>query len=110
MLMTMKNIPGGGDYWAPDSNGAIQVKTTTINDETIVFNNVPANELYGYEAYVDMANSYNAQHSLDVTPIKQIGDLVFGTLTNGVYSTVTVNITKVTAAQEGATSMLRILR
>ena len=105
MLIQSKNIIGGGDIWAADANGGVQVQSMVLNAESVVFTNVPAVETNGYELFADTATSATA----NTAKPKQIGEPTFALQNNGTY-TVTFTITKITAAQAGGKFQLRVFR
>jgi len=98
----MKNIVGGGDAWATTPNGAVQEKTLASGDTSVVFDDVPAIDEYGYSVYIDVPSA--------ATPPRQNGKLVYGTPSNGLR-TVTCNFVEpITSAQVGTVCRLRIIK
>ena len=106
MLYQMKNIVGGGDAWATTPNGAVQVKELETGYTNVVFEDVPAIEEYGYVVYIDTSLTTPA----NATPPRQSGQLVYGTISNGLR-TVTCNFEQaITSAQNGTLCRLRIIK
>lgn len=102
MVATM-NTPvflGSATCWAP-GNGTIDVKTLHENDESVTFTGVIAGDNYGYQLWIDKRPSIERP--------RQIGDGSFTLTSNNTY-TVTYNLTKVTAAQDGTTCQLLIIK
>lgn len=69
-------------------------KTLETDDESVTFN-IPANTGYGYKLFLKKVSS-------SATLPKQIGEMDFS-----VDGEVTINLTKVTAAQNGTKAKLR---
>ena len=106
MIQRMNNVLSGGDFWAPNPDGTTQVKNPVTTATYVDFTDVPANDGYGYVAFIDMKDT-----AAGTPTLKQSGDLVFGSISNGVYSYVRVNFTTTpTSAQTNAKLTLRILR
>jgi hypothetical protein len=108
MAVSDMNIPillGSATCWAPGTGGRVDVQTLAENDESVTFTGVLAGDYFGYELFID-----NATSSTPGTPRPyQIGDPTFTLESDGTY-TVTYAITKVTAAQAGATCQLLIIK
>ena len=96
---------GAASFWATENGAGIQVKTLAQNDETVVFTGIPADDNYGYVLFCDNATSATPGTKRPTRTDEP--DFVLGA--NGFY-TVTYHISKVTAAQAGATCSLLIVR
>ena len=105
MLYRATNVIGGGDGWASNADGSIQIVTLSATDTEVEFTGVPYVSSYGYELFVDPSYSYVP----DTDPPKQIGVPEFTLELGGTY-TVTYTITTVTADQAGAKCQLRIVK
>ena len=109
MICGMKNIIGGGDSWASNTDGTVQVKIVALGDTTVSFNNVPDAD-YGYELWIDMDYSAGAQATPKVIdPIKRTVEYPTVTVSGGVR-TVTYTIKAVNANQVGAHCQLRLVK
>ena len=106
MINKTLNLVGGGDCWATDANGAIQVQTLDANDTGVTFTNVPAVDGYGYKVWLDRdgANTPSAD------PPTQSGNLSYTTPVNGKFSVTCTFASAVTAAQAGTVARLRIIK
>ena len=109
MIYEMKNIIGGGDSWASNTDGTVQIKVLALNDTSVTFNNIPDTD-YGYELWVDMDYSDGAHASTPVIdPVKRRVEYPTVTISNGVR-TVTYSIKQVNANQKGAYCYLRLVK
>ena len=109
MICGMKNIIGGGDSWASNPDGTVQVKTVALGDTSVSFTNVPDAD-YGYEFWIDMDYSAGAQATPKVIdPIKRTKEYPTVTVSGGVR-TVTYTIKAVNANQVGAHCQLRLVK
>ena len=108
MAVSDMNIPlllGSATCWAPGTGGRIDVQTLDVNAKSVTFTGVLAGDNFGYELWIDNATSYTP----GTEKPKQIGEGTFTLESDGTY-TVTYTITKVTAAQRGATCQLLIIK
>lgn len=106
MIETMNNVVGGGDIWSPNLDGTTNIQTLVATDTYVEFENVPADDSFGYVVWVfpDTASDPT------VDPPKQLGELVYSTPVGG-KMTVRCNFASaITADQAGTTCKLRIVR
>ena len=109
MIYGMKNIVGGGDSWASNTDGSVQIKVLAKDDVSVAFNNIPDAD-YGYELWVDMDYSYGAQATPPVIdPVKRSVEYPTVTTSGGVR-TVTYSIKAVNDNQKGAYCYLRLVK
>lgn len=105
MIFQGNDILGGGDIWAKNPDGTVQIKYLAVNDQSVVFTGVPYGD-YGLILMADAATAATA----NTEPPKRTKILpTYSNISNGTC-TVTFPIEKVTAAQAGTKCMLRIFR
>lgn len=106
MITTMNNIIGGGDMWSPNPDGSTNIQTLTSGDTYVEFENVPANDDFGYVVWVfsDTATDPTAN------PPKQLGELVFTAPVSGLMTVKCNFAAAVTLDQAGTICKLRIVR
>lgn len=106
MIFSSINVLGGGDIWSPKPDGTTNIQELLATDEYVEFDNVPANDDFGYVVWIfpDTATDPTAD------PPKQLGDLEFTTPVGGLMTVKCHFAAAVTLAQEHTTCKLRIVR
>jgi hypothetical protein len=106
MIYSSTNVLGGGDIWSPNPDGTTNVQTLAENDTYVEFENVPANDDFGYVVWVFPETATDPTADAPV----QVGDLVRSTPVGGLMTVRCNFASEVTSDQEFTTCKLRIVR